>query len=89
MTTPEDRDLWERDEAELRRQAEDAAITASLERSDAHFRAVLADAPAEQRAERHHHSRKAMECVHTGSDCCVECCEPGGAFDAAEGDGRG
>jgi hypothetical protein len=44
---------------------------------------------AEQRAERHHHSRKAMECVHTGSDCCVECCEPGGAFDAAEGDGRG
>jgi hypothetical protein len=47
MTTPEDREIWERDEAELRRQAEDAAITASLERSDAHFRAVLADAPAE------------------------------------------
>ena len=39
MTTPEDRDLWERDEAELRRQAEDAAITASLERPNAHFRA--------------------------------------------------
>jgi hypothetical protein len=41
MTTPEDRDLWERDEAELRRQAEDTEITASLERSDAHFRAEV------------------------------------------------
>jgi hypothetical protein len=43
MTTPEDREIWERDEAELRRQAENAAITASLERSDAHFRAAEGD----------------------------------------------
>jgi hypothetical protein len=54
--------------------------------SDGPASAALADAPAEQRSERHHHSRKAMECVHNGSDCCVECCEPGGVTEQrAEG----
>jgi hypothetical protein len=49
------------------------------------IRAALADAPAEQRASRHHHSRKAKECVHNGSDCCVECCEPGGVYEQQAG----
>jgi hypothetical protein len=38
-------------------------------------------ASSADKAERHHHSRKAMECTHVANDCCVDCCEPGGVFE--------